>query len=105
MNETRPNQVRALSGLVDLVARIRNAIGPLVEPPARTVLVIQPPAKSDVVPPTAGGFYIGKNVATGTAVVASASELDRHLLIIGATGCGKTTLIERLFIEEVTKWQ
>jgi MoxR-like ATPase len=69
------------------------------------VLIVQPPANPVIVTPPAGGFYLGKNSATSSAVIASATELDRHLLIIGATGCGKTTLIERLFIEEVSRWQ
>jgi hypothetical protein len=51
------------------------------------------------------GFLIGKDKGSGRPVYAFSRQLDRHLLIVGGTGCGKTTLIARLYTEEIMKWQ
>ncbi len=62
-----------------------------------------PPAAPEPEPPD--GFLIGKARDTNKPIYALSPQLDRHLLIIGGTGCGKTTLIARLFTEEILKWQ
>ncbi len=51
------------------------------------------------------GFMIGTVPETKEPIYALGPQLDRHLLIIGGTGSGKTTLIARLFTEEILKWQ
>lgn len=86
------------------IARIREALFPVVTPPARIVVVLQQPEPRDPTPPP-GSFLIGRSTPDGLPVMATEDELDRHLLILGATGTGKTTLIARLFDDEVQKWQ
>lgn len=76
------------------------------EKPLVTLGCIKPPP-----PPTSpkveriDGFLIGTDMQSGKPVYALSTQLDRHTLIIGGTGCGKTTLIARLFTEEILKWQ
>lgn len=74
--------------------------------PLTTVTVWQPTACDAPEPVSLDDcFLIGNAVNTKEPVYAMDPQLDRHCLIIGGTGCGKTTLIARYFTEEVTKWQ
>lgn len=60
------------------------------------------PSSSYIPPPP--GFLLGRDMGVDELVHANNSELDRHMLLLGSTGSGKTTLILRLFDEEVQKW-
>lgn len=99
---------RFFDAVLDLAIRLRSALFPVVVPPAQTTIYIQSPANTGVntspAMPT-DGFYIGKSSDGGKPVIASSELLDRHVLIVGSTGCGKTTLIDRFFEEEILKWR
>lgn len=75
-------------------------------PPPPPIKPPLPPLPPPPPPPKPDGFLIGHDMdSPRESVYALAPQLDRHLLIIGGTGCGKTTLIARLFTEEILKWQ
>lgn len=84
--------------------RLWTSLFPPTVPPARIVVYRTLPVP---VPPAspAGSFLIGIAEKNRELVCALSWQLDRHLLIVGGTGCGKTTLIARLFTEEILKWQ
>lgn len=67
--------------------------------------VYVPPAPLPPIPEPPDGFWIGDEAGSGKPIYALSPQLDRHLLIIGGTGCGKTTLIARLYTEEILKWR
>jgi hypothetical protein len=86
------------------IAWLWRVLFPTPTPPARTnQLWIRP--EPPVPTPPSGSFLIGTVRETKERVYALGPQLDRHLLIIGGTGCGKTTLISRLYTEEILKWQ
>lgn len=78
---------------------------PPVVPLNRLVVVYPPPAPPPLPVAPKGSFLIGIAEKNREAVSALSWQLDRHLLIVGGTGCGKTTLIARLFTEEIMRWQ
>lgn len=65
----------------------------------------QPTPTPPTPPPAEGSFLIGIADKNKEPIYALGPQLDRHLLIVGGTGCGKTTLIARLFTEEISRWQ
>lgn len=87
-----------------IVHRWWTSLFPPAVPPARIVVFREPPVLLPPTPP-AGSFLIGIAEKNRELVCALSWQLDRHLLIVGGTGCGKTTLIARLFTEEISKWQ
>lgn len=79
---------------------------PRAKTPFTTVTIWEPPVP--VLPEPAkleGAFFIGNAVDNNRPIYALGPQLDRHFLIMGGTGCGKTTLIARFFTEEILKWQ
>lgn len=90
--------------LDNIVQRMWASLFPPTVPPARIVVYRTQPAPIPPVSP-AGSFLIGIAEKNRELVCALSWQLDRHLLIVGGTGCGKTTLIARLFTEEILKWQ
>lgn len=95
---------RLLENLGDLTLQAFDALFPVeVPPPPPPPKPPAPPAAPEPEPP--GSFLIGKAYGTSKPVYALSPQLDRHLLIIGGTGCGKTTLIARLYTEEILKWR
>lgn len=74
--------------------------GPPPPPPPKPPA---PPAAPEPEPPD--GFLIGRADGLREPIYALSFQLDRHMLIIGGTGCGKTTMIARYFTEEILKWQ
>ena len=85
----------------DLTLRAVDVLFPFEKP--------APPIEWPVLPtppkPPVGSFLVGNVMGTFEPIYALGPELDRHLLIVGGTGTGKSTLIARLFTEEVLKWQ
>ena len=87
----------------DLTLRAVDALFPFEQPPApQPEWPVLPPKPK--LPPD-GSFLVGNEVGTHKPLYALSPELDRHVYIVGATGCGKTTWIARLFTEEILKWQ
>lgn len=79
---------------------------PPAAPPARMVVLYEPlPLPTPETTPPVGSFLIGHTSDGREPVYALGWQLDRHLLIVGGTGCGKTTLIARLFTQEILKWE
>src|SRR5687767_850950 len=88
----------------DLTLRAFDALFPIqAPPPPPPPKPPAPPAAPEPEPPD--GFLIGTEPRTKEKIYALNPQLDRHLLIIGGTGCGKTTLIARLFTQEILKWR
>lgn len=77
---------------------------PPVVVPDITVTVKETP-QPVLAPAPEGTFLIGHASDNQEPIYALSTQLDRHVLIVGGTGCGKTTLIARLFTEEALKWQ
>lgn len=94
----RPNSLK------QCVYAVFNALFPVGREPLEVRAILKAPQPTQP-PSPSPGFLIGKCLRTGRAMCASNEELDRHILLVGATGCGKTTLICRFFDEEVQKWQ
>ena len=89
-----------------LVVRAFDTLFPWREPLVRQISVVTlPPPPPPTKPEPPDGFLIGTDRKTKEPIYALSSELDRHVLIVGGTGCGKSTLIARLFTEEIQKWQ
>ncbi len=94
---------RAFEAIGDFTLRAVDVLFPFEQPPAPQPEwpVLHPKPKL----PPEGSFLIGSETGTYKPVRAISDELDRHVYIVGATGCGKTTLIARLFTEEILRWQ
>lgn len=73
------------------------------EAPAPLTALPPPSVSRPPTPPE--GFFIGTCHESGTPLYITLAELDRHVLMLGSTGTGKTTSILRLFDEEVSKWR
>lgn len=91
--------VAGLSWLFDAMFRF------IPEPPSPCIPRPQRPVPKPRPAPAEGSFLIGTVEESKEPVYALSPQLDRHLLIVGGTGCGKTTLIARMFVEEIQKWQ
>ena len=83
-------------------------LGALIRLPERSVQLSklrQAPQTAKAVPAAAVGhpYVIGINEhqGTSTSVALSVAHRLRHIHIIGATGTGKSTLLERLFLQDV----
>ena len=111
-NESSGQIVSSFETLGDRALAIFYALFPLPEPPMMRPYVPPPPMERPLPPlpmerplPPPPGFLLGYCVDQREALYALGEELDRHMLLVGATGCGKTTLICRYFDQEVQKWQ
>ena len=94
---------RPFEAIGDLTLRAVDVLFPFEEPAPPFERPIYTP-KPKPLPPE-GSFLIGTETGTYKPILALSKELDRHVYIVGATGCGKTTWIARLFTEEILKWQ
>ncbi|MDQ2986775.1 MAG: ATP-binding protein [Armatimonadota bacterium] len=94
---------RTFEAIGDLTLRAVDVLFPIKQPPPppATWPTYTPQPKL----PPVDSFLVGNETGTYEPIYALSDELDRHVLIVGATGCGKTTLIARLFTEEILKWQ
>ncbi len=114
LGPTPTSQISALQAVGYLTLHAFDALFPLVpEPvPVKPVPIPLPKAAPKVEPvspkvyepPPIVGFLVGWNysyLSQWEPVCATDEELDRHVLLIGGTGCGKTTLMTRLFMHSV----
>lgn len=93
-----------LDAFVTFVSSLVDALFPL-QRQSVDLVCIQPPPPRPPKPKPPAGFLIGTSRPLYQPIYAIDSQLDRHVLIVGATGCGKSTLIARFFTEEISKWQ
>lgn len=93
-----------LETLRSLAARVLDTLFPPLKPIEAFACIKTPPPPPPP-PEKPDGFMVGHDMNSKQPVTVLSAELDRHMLIVGGTGCGKTTLIARLFTEEIEKWQ
>lgn len=96
---------RALERVGDLALQVFDVLFPVQPPPALPAPKPPAPIPPPPPPPAPDGFLIGTSMDSKQDVYALSQQMDRHVLIMGATGCGKTTLVSRMFTEEILKWQ